>query len=76
MKAVSAGRLALDRQHIKCQGRTPEATMASALYTDVKRKGNKSVFTRYNHPIILYEMHSRGIKHVGSKAVLTRSGIL
>ena len=40
------GRLALERQHIKCQGRTPEATMASALYTDVKRKGNKSVFTR------------------------------
>ena len=39
-------RLALERQHIKCQGRTPEATMASALYTDVKRKGNKSVFTR------------------------------
>ena len=41
-----AGRLALERQHIKCQGRTPEATMASALYTDVKRKGSKSVFTR------------------------------
>ncbi|EIE25548.1 hypothetical protein COCSUDRAFT_61750 [Coccomyxa subellipsoidea C-169] len=39
-------KLALERQHIKCQGRTPEATMASALYTDVKRKGNKSVFTR------------------------------
>jgi len=35
--------------------------MASALYTDVKRKGNKSVFTRYNHPIVLYEMYSRGI---------------
>ena len=49
--------------------------MASALYTDVKRKGNKSVFTRYNHPIVLYEMDSRGIKHEGSKAVLTRSGI-
>ena len=40
------GRLALERQHIKCQGRTPEATMASALYTDVKRKGDRSVFTR------------------------------
>lgn len=43
-------RLALERQHIKCQGRTPEATMASALYTDVKRKGNKSVFTRHYLP--------------------------
>ena len=45
-RAACAARLALERQHIKCQGRTPEATMASALYTDVKRKGNKSVFTR------------------------------
>ena len=44
--AACVDRLALERQHIKCQGRTPEATMASALYTDVKRKGNKSVFTR------------------------------
>ncbi|KAK9846589.1 hypothetical protein WJX81_007237 [Elliptochloris bilobata] len=37
---------ALDRGLIHCQGRTPEATMASALYTDVKRKGDGSVFTR------------------------------
>ena len=71
MRLVYAGRLALDRQHIKCQGRTPEATMASALYTDVKRKGNKSVFTRYNHPIVLYKMCSRGIKRESSKAILT-----
>ena len=39
-------RVALERGHIKCQGKTPEATMASALYTDVKRKHAKSVFTR------------------------------
>ncbi|KXZ47081.1 hypothetical protein GPECTOR_38g318 [Gonium pectorale] len=31
---------------LKCQGKTPEATMASALYTDVKRKLHKSLFTR------------------------------
>lgn len=31
---------------IKVQGKTPEATMASALYTDVKKKLDKSVFTR------------------------------
>ncbi|KAK9812395.1 hypothetical protein WJX73_007500 [Symbiochloris irregularis] len=39
-------RLALEQALIRCQGRTPEATMASALYTDVKRKHDKSVFTR------------------------------
>ena len=39
-------RVALERGHIKCQGKTPEATMASALYTDVKRKHADSVFTR------------------------------
>jgi len=39
-------RVALERGLIKCQGKTPEATMASALYTDVKRKHDKSVFTR------------------------------
>jgi len=39
-------RVALERGHIKCQGKTPEATMASALYTDVKRKHAGSVFTR------------------------------
>ena len=31
---------------INCQGKTPDATMASALYTDVKRKLHTSVFTR------------------------------
>ena len=39
-------RIAIQRSLIKCQGKTPEATMASALYTDVKRKGEASVFTR------------------------------
>ncbi|GAX82406.1 hypothetical protein CEUSTIGMA_g9834.t1 [Chlamydomonas eustigma] len=39
-------KVALEKGHIKCQGKTPEATMASALYTDVKRKHAKSVFTR------------------------------
>ncbi|GIL71918.1 hypothetical protein Vretimale_607 [Volvox reticuliferus] len=39
-------RLAVDMGLLKCQGKTPEATMASALYTDVKRKLQKSLFTR------------------------------
>lgn len=49
-KLMSTGditRVALERGLIKCQGKTPEATMASALYTDVKRKERKSIFTRY-----------------------------
>jgi hypothetical protein len=36
----------LERGLILSQGKTPEATMASALYTDVKRKAEKSAFTR------------------------------
>ncbi|GFR40076.1 hypothetical protein Agub_g620 [Astrephomene gubernaculifera] len=39
-------RLAVEMGLLKCQGKTPEATMASALYTDVKRKLHKSLFTR------------------------------
>eukprot|EP00889_Picochlorum_renovo_P003271 jgi/Picre1/30301/NNA_005665.t1 len=31
---------------IKCSGKTPEATMASALYTDIKRKVGESTFIR------------------------------
>ena len=49
MTASVAGdiaKLALKRGLIKCQGKTPEATMASALYTDVKRKESNSVFIR------------------------------
>ena len=44
----SACRVALDQALVTCQGRTPEATMASALYTDVKRKLDRSLFTRYS----------------------------
>jgi hypothetical protein len=40
-------RLALERSLINCQGKTPEATMASALYTDVRKKGQASVFIRW-----------------------------
>ena len=39
-------KVALQRGLIKCQGKTPEATMASALYTDVKRKEGHSIFIR------------------------------
>ena len=43
---MHAHSIALERELIKCQGKTPEATMASALYTDIKRKDRFSVFTR------------------------------
>ena len=46
MGCGSCCRVALTRGLINCQGKTPEATMASALYTDVKRKQGASVFTR------------------------------
>jgi len=46
MSTGEIARLALQRGFIRCQGKTPEATMASALYTDVKKKGSSSVFTR------------------------------
>jgi len=39
-------RVALERGFLKAQGKTPEATMASAMYTDVKKKGSDSLFTR------------------------------
>lgn len=46
MVAGDIAKVALQRGLIKCQGKTPEATMASALYTDVKRKEGQSVFIR------------------------------
>jgi hypothetical protein len=39
-------RTALQRGFLNAQGKTPEATMASALYTDVKKKRGESIFTR------------------------------
>ena len=44
--AGEIARMALRKGYIRCQGKTPEATMASALYTDVKKKNDSSVFTR------------------------------
>ncbi|KAL4443780.1 hypothetical protein ABPG75_011517 [Micractinium tetrahymenae] len=42
-------RLALEWGLLSCQGKTPEATMASALYGDIKRKGGPSLFIRPHH---------------------------
>jgi hypothetical protein len=44
--AGEIARVALKRGLIKCTGKTPEATMASALYTDIKRKEGQSIFIR------------------------------
>ena len=49
MRLMTTGeiaKLALKRNLIKCSGKTPEATMASALYTDVKKRESKSAFVR------------------------------
>ncbi len=39
-------RLAMKRGLINCNGKTPDATMASALYTDLKRRDVNSIFVR------------------------------
>lgn len=45
--ATPRTRVALQRGILSAHGKTPDATMASALYTDVKKKGTKSLFMRY-----------------------------
>lgn len=44
--AGDIARMAIRYNYISCQGKTPEATMASALYTDIKRKETASIFIR------------------------------
>eukprot|EP00877_Chromochloris_zofingiensis_P006994 jgi/Chrzof1/2548/Cz11g19210.t1 len=39
-------RIALERKLLACQGKTPDATMASALYTDVRKRGGSSPFIK------------------------------
>lgn len=39
-------KLALEWGLLKCTGKTPEATMASSLYSDIKRNDNTSIFVR------------------------------
>lgn len=46
MSTGDIARAAIARGLVVCTGKTPEATMASALYTDVKRKEEFSVFIR------------------------------
>jgi len=46
MPTGEIARLALRRGLVRCTGKTPEATMASALYTDIKRKEDHSLFVR------------------------------
>jgi hypothetical protein len=41
-------RLALDWGLLTCSGKTPEATMASAMYGDIKRKDRNSLFIRWS----------------------------
>ena len=46
MTTGDIAKLALKRGLVKCSGKTPEATMASALYTDIKKREGESIFIR------------------------------
>ena len=60
--AGEIAKVAMKRGLITCQGKTPEATMASALYTDVKRKENTSIFIRPHEGLFgLREWAEQGI---------------
>ena len=37
-------KLAVERKLLRCTGKTPENTMASALYTEVRKKAGTTVF--------------------------------
>ncbi|GFR48405.1 hypothetical protein Agub_g10299 [Astrephomene gubernaculifera] len=39
-------KLAMERKLLKCTGKTPENTMASALYTEVRKKAHTTVFIK------------------------------
>lgn len=39
-------KIAVKYGYINVQGKTPDATMASALYTDIKRKEGRSIFIK------------------------------
>ena len=60
--AGEIAKVAMKRGLITCQGKTPEATMASALYTDVKRKESTSIFIRPHEGLFgLREWAQQGI---------------
>lgn len=39
-------KLSLERKLIKCTGKTPENTMASALYTEVRKRPLQTTFIK------------------------------
>ena len=39
-------KLAIDRKLVRRHGKTPENTMASALYTDMRKRGPSSLFIK------------------------------
>lgn len=59
-------RLALDWGLLACSGKTPEATMASAMYGDIKRKDRHSLFIRQ-------VLGATGGAHIGQRACLLRA---
>lgn len=74
MSTGDIAKVALQRGLIKCQGKTPEATMASALYTDVKRKEGHSIFIRPHEGLFgLREWADKGLVFKVSLAVVVRT---
>ena len=74
MSTGDIAKVALQRGLIKCQGKTPEATMASALYTDVKRKEGHSIFIRPHEGLFgLREWADKGLVFKVSPMLLVRA---
>ena len=69
--AGEIAKIALARSFIKVQGKTPEATMASALYTDVKRRGADGTSTFVRPQEGLFGLRAWG-NSVGSPAAAGR----
>ena len=78
--AGEIARVALKRGLIKCTGKTPEATMASALYTDIKRKvgGRVRLWSDWQAGVVLGGRPIRlapptDIRVVGTQLLMTPS---
>ena len=66
---------ALDAEYINPQGLTPEATLASQMYTDVKRKGVASAFRREGRGIFGLAAWDKGVSGITRLADKQRSAV-
>ncbi|BDA44550.1 hypothetical protein COCOBI_06-0260 [Coccomyxa sp. Obi] len=75
MSTGEIARYAIKYALISPQGKTPEATMASALYTDIKKKEGASIFIRPHEGLFgLREWLARDMNLEGTNAALDHSG--